>query len=186
MEAGYILREAAAPDVDAIARLHAESWRSAYRGLVPDAFLDGPLIEDRLHAWRERFASPFPDRRKVLTAMAGGVLVGFTCVLADAEPAHGPLLDNLHVKPGWRGGGIGARLLRESRIWAGAIAPGQPMHLWVIEANVSARRFYAANGGVESDRRVNDMAGIEVVALRYVWPWMSGPSGDAAEVNSRR
>ena len=41
-------------DAAAIATLHAESWRTAYRGLVPDAFLDGPVVEDRMHLWRKR------------------------------------------------------------------------------------------------------------------------------------
>jgi GNAT superfamily N-acetyltransferase len=96
------------------------------------------------------------------------VLVGFSCVLADADPGHGPLLDNLHVKPGWRGRGIGAHLLRESRAWSQTIAPGRPMHLWVIEDNTAARTFYQAQG-VEGERRVNEMAGIEVTAVRYTW-----------------
>ena len=165
----YIVRIARPEDVESIAALHTESWRSAYRGLVPQAFLDGPLGEERLHAWRERFASPQPERRHVLTAISGTTLVGFSCVLADADPEFGPLVDNLHVKPGWRGRGIGERLLRDSRAWAQAIAPGQPIHLWVMEGNTAARRFYRAQGGVEGEQRVNDMAGIAVVAIRVVW-----------------
>jgi hypothetical protein len=34
------LREAAEYDFAAIARLHADSWRSAYRGILYDEFLD--------------------------------------------------------------------------------------------------------------------------------------------------
>ena len=164
-----VFRDASVGDVGAIAALHAESGRSAYRGLVPDDFLGPALDERRLHAWRERFASPQAERRIVVVACSGDLLVGFTCTLADAEPAFGPLLDNLHVKPGWRGAGIGARLLGASRDWARLIAPGQPMHLWVIEANTAARAFYRAQGGIEAGTRVNDMAGTPVTAVRYVW-----------------
>jgi GNAT superfamily N-acetyltransferase len=166
----YIVRTARTEDVAAIAALHTESWRSAYRGLVPDEFLDGPLDEERLRAWQERFASPHPERRLVLAAESDAGLLGFSCVLADADLAHGPLVDNLHVKPALRGHGIGARLLRDSRAWARTIAPDAPMHLWVMENNTAARRFYRAQGGVEGDRRVNQMAGIDVVALRVTWP----------------
>ena len=166
----YTIRLASASDADAIAALHAESWRSAYRGLVPDVFLGEGLDGERRRAWRERFAAPAPERRMTMVAESGGALVGFTCVLADAEPASGPLLDNLHVRPGWRGHGIGARLLQESRAWSRGIAPGQPMHLWVIVGNHPARAFYRAQGGIEGDRRVNEMAGIEVEAVRCSWP----------------
>jgi GNAT superfamily N-acetyltransferase len=172
----YQIRLATEDDVEAIAALHAESWRTAYRGLVPDAFLDGPLDEQRLQAWRQRFAGPHPERRWAALAVSGPRVLGFTCVLADAEPAHGPLLDNLHVKPDFRGHGIGARLLHESRRWAATIAPGQPMHLWVIEGNSAARRFYRAQGGIEGERRLNDMAGAQVAAVRYSWPGTVAPT----------
>ena len=44
----YAIVPANMEDAPAIAALHSESWRSAYRGLVPDAFLDGPVIDERL------------------------------------------------------------------------------------------------------------------------------------------
>ena len=166
----YHLQLARTEDADAIAALHAESWRSAYRGLVPDVILGDTLDAERQKAWRDRFASADPERRFTLLAVSNDRLVGFTCVLADADPPHGPLLDNLHVKPGWRGHGIGARLLHESRLWVRQITPSQPMHLWVIEGNAPSRAFYDAQGGVQGERRINVMAGIEVPALRYTWP----------------
>jgi hypothetical protein len=39
-------------DVQAIAALHAESWRSAYGGLVPDDVLGEGLDAERLQFWR--------------------------------------------------------------------------------------------------------------------------------------
>jgi len=165
-----VFRNAWASDADAIAALHAESWRSAYRGLVPDDFLGPGLDDERLQAWRDRFASANSERRLVLEATSKDLLVGFTCVLADAEPGFGPLLDNLHVKPGWRGHGIGARLLHESREWTRQIAPGQPMHLWVLEGNVAARAFYQAQGGIEGESRINEMGGIPVASVQCRWP----------------
>ena len=44
---GVTFRPAAAGDAAAIAALHVESWRTAYRGLVPDEFLAGPVERDR-------------------------------------------------------------------------------------------------------------------------------------------
>jgi GNAT superfamily N-acetyltransferase len=174
MPIDYVLRHALASDTEAVAALHAESWRSAYRGLVPDDFLGPGLDAERLQAWRDRFANVDPDRRLVLVAASDDQLIGFTGVLADAEPALGPLLDNLHVKPGWRGRGIGARLLHESREWVRQVAPGQPMHLWVMEGNTAARAFYRAQGGSEGERRVNEMGGIPVTAVRCTWAALAG------------
>jgi GNAT superfamily N-acetyltransferase len=164
-----LIRLASPDDAAAIAALHAESWRSAYRGLVPDDDLGDGLDDERLQFWRDRFASPDPDRRVVFLSTAGDLLVGVACVLADADPRHGPLLDNLHVKPKWRSQGIGARLLHESRRWCRAIAPGRPMHLWVLEGNAQARRFYRTQGGVEDGRRSEERGGMTIVALRCSW-----------------
>ena len=156
-------------DAEAIAALHAESWRSAYGGLVPADDLGAGLGAERLQFWRTRFAAPDPDRRVVFVATSDDLLVGFACVLADADPEHGPLLDNLHVKPGWRGHGIGAVLLDKARGWSRSIAPDQPMHLWVLEGNAAARRFYRSQGGVEEDRRVEHRGGMTIVSLRCKW-----------------
>lgn len=158
-------------DAAAIAMLHVESWRSAYRGLLPDAFLDGPIVEDRMRLWRDRLNGGAPDRQLVLKALSEDALIGFVCVLADNDPLYGPRLDNLHVKPTRKRGGIGSRLFRAAYDWVGRDVPGRPMHLWVIEGNVPARRFYDRLGGVLSERRMLEVVpGILVPELRYVWP----------------
>lgn len=164
-----ILEPATRDDARAIAALHTESWRSAYRGLVPDDYLAGPIVEDRRTFWETRMASA-DDGRFVLKAIEDNDLVGFTCVVRDADPAWGPLVDNLHVRPERRGRGIGAALLAAARRWSASAAPGRPMHLWVIEGNLAARRFYDREHGRVVERRdVRLTAGIVTPALRYVW-----------------
>jgi hypothetical protein len=58
---GPIVREAEAGDAAAIAALQVRSWRTAYRGIVPDAFLDG-LAED---AWLERWTDGLAGARRM-------------------------------------------------------------------------------------------------------------------------
>ena len=45
-------------DIDAIATLHAESWRTAYRGMFRDEFLDSNVFADRLEVWQQRLSAP--------------------------------------------------------------------------------------------------------------------------------
>lgn len=161
---------AGAGDAEAIAALHAESWRNAYRSLVPDEFLDHRVVEERRAFWRARLATE-DETRLLLKATADSLLIGFVCALRDADPEWGPLLDNLHVKPGFKGRGVGRALLSAARAWSAAVAPGRPMHLWVIEDNLDARRFYdRAGGGVAEQRIVDFTDGMVTPALRYVWP----------------
>jgi hypothetical protein len=103
------IRRAAGADWRAVAGLHAASWRSAYRGIYPDAFLDEEVVEDRRNFWRKALAEMNGDRGAVFLAELGAP-AGFACVRRDNDPS-GPLLDNLHVLPDRKGLGIGRSLL---------------------------------------------------------------------------
>jgi GNAT superfamily N-acetyltransferase len=162
-------RSAVSADSAQIAALHAHSWRQTYRGMLPDAYLDGELDAERAQFWHARMMTS-SDRRFVLLAEQGQTLVGFVCVLLDEEPAWGACLDNLHVQPGRIGQGFGGQLLLQSARWVAATEPTWPMHLWVIEDNIRARRFYERYGGQAVERVVKTLPGGGTpVALRYVW-----------------
>ena len=46
------VRAAVERDAEAVAHVHVESWRSTYRGLVPDDYLAGLSVERRADNWR--------------------------------------------------------------------------------------------------------------------------------------
>lgn len=162
---------ATSDDAAAIASLHAESWRNAYRGMLPDKYLDEEVFADRAAFWKERFDAPVPERRLILKATSQSTLDGFVCVLLDAEPNCGARLDNLHVRPQLKGQGIGHALFQAAREWIARVMPGESMHLWVVEANHAARRFYDRQGGAIVERTTRPVAcGLSVPELRYQWP----------------
>jgi GNAT superfamily N-acetyltransferase len=167
----FVFRSATRDDVEAVAALHTESWRHAYRGILPDAYLDGPIVQERLSLWQVRFSSPNSHRHLVLLAESGKKLVGFACVLLDEEPPWGACLDNLHVLPNWRGMGLGRQLFGRVAQWVLLMEPGWGMHLWVFEANSGARRLYDRLGGAVVElhsKRITE--GVEAPSLRYFWP----------------
>jgi GNAT superfamily N-acetyltransferase len=164
-----VLRHAGEADAETLGRLHALSWRSAYRGILADAFLAGPVLADRLSVWQRRLAVAAPASQLVVLACEGEVALGFVCVLLDAEPP-GPLLDNLHVLPQARGSGLGRRLFLRAARWVAERRPGAPMHLWVYSRNRAARAFYDKLGGVLDGRwRKTAPDGRRLLILRYSW-----------------
>lgn len=166
-------------DAEAIAGLQTENWRAAYRGMLPDAYLDGPIASERLDLWRSRLNSPDAGRLFVLQAESGGALVGFVCVLLDEEPQWGACLDNLHVRPEWRGRGLGRVLFGRAARWVVSMEPGWGIHLWVLEANLGARRFYDALGGKIVERLLKEVVeGAIVASIRYVWPDLQALVGE--------
>ena len=48
----WTIRPVGAGDVPAVARLHVAVWQVAYRGLLPDAYLDAPSVDRREIMWR--------------------------------------------------------------------------------------------------------------------------------------
>mgnify|MGYP004484023889 CR=1 FL=1 len=142
------IRRAGPADWATIAAIHAASWRSAYRGIYPDSYLDEEAPAERRAFWREAFGGMDPERDAVFLAEAEGEAVGFACVRREADAA-GPLLDNLHVLPGRKGEGIGRRLIAAAAAWQVEREPEAALQLVVWADNVPARRFYAHLGGRE-------------------------------------
>ena len=135
-------REAHPGDAEAIARLHADSWRRHYRGAYSDAYLDGDVVSDRLAVWTERLADD--DRRCTILAENDG-LVGFANTYFDDDPTWGALLDNLHVLANRKRQGIGTRLLAQTA--QALVGRPQPsgLYLWVLEQNAEGQAFYAGS-----------------------------------------
>jgi GNAT superfamily N-acetyltransferase len=175
MTGSVTLAPATSADAAAIALLHAQSWRIAYRGLLSDEYLDEHVLGDRTSFWSRRFNAAKPERRRVLQALRESTLLGFVCVLLDEEPAWGARLDNLHVSPALKGTGIGHALFQAAREWTAQMMPDASMHLWCVERNLVARRFYDRQGGRVVETAVRPIAqGLCLPELRYVWPALRG------------
>lgn len=156
-------------DASTVAALHTASWRSAYRGVFSDDWLDAHAGADRTAHWARRFAA-IGDREAGLVAELDGGIAGFAYLIADADPARGTLLDNLHVRPERRGGGLGRQLLAAAVGLAHSRGWPEGLHLWVFEANADARRFYERHGGAVVERVLYDAAdGGAHPALCYRW-----------------
>jgi GNAT superfamily N-acetyltransferase len=172
------IRLASTADAEAIARLHAASWQTAYRGILRDDFLAGPVLANRRDLWSARFLGLPPPDQIVVVDDCAGEIQGFACAFLNADPVWGTLLDNLHVMPNLKGKGLGRRLMSEIAIRVSQHNRGLRLHLWAYEQNVEARRFYERLGGVITER-VTESApdGSEVNALRYCWSDLSGLAG---------
>jgi ribosomal protein S18 acetylase RimI-like enzyme len=161
------LRDATLADAEAIAALHAASWRSAYRGIMPDAYLDGDCATERSAYWRARLAQPLPGGH-VLLAHDGEALLGFIAVWPDPQMAFDAYLDNLHVAPGSRGRGIGRELLGAA---ARRLADEgrRTLCLWVYDANRGAFDFYRALGAAVVERGIDQFAGRGIPHTKLAW-----------------
>ncbi len=165
------LRPMTPADADAVAALHVTSWRSTYRGVFGDHYLDHEIDAERRTAWRERLLSAPPSADWGLVAEDGtGRLVGFAYVQPEHDPTWGDYIDNLHVAPDLQGAGLGRRLMQAVAERLQRDGSTRPLHLWVLDANTPARRFYERLGAEVIGPQLSDpLAGQQHTVWRCVW-----------------
>jgi ribosomal protein S18 acetylase RimI-like enzyme len=170
-------RRAVATDVDAIATLHAESWRLHYRGAFRDEFLEGDLVTERKAVWSERLAGP-SDGTVTIVAQHEGVVVGVAHTILDDDPTWGALLDNLHVTAELKRRAIGTHLVSETARAVAERRPASGLYLWVLDQNTDAQAFYAARGGMVVERCDKWLpSGNAAMSLRVAWSDLEALAG---------
>jgi ribosomal protein S18 acetylase RimI-like enzyme len=174
------VRLATLDDAGAIADIHVRGWQAAYRGLVPDAVLDGLSLERRAAGWRQtierqgRELATEPatalDRTWMVETDAG--VVGFAAAgpgrdeSASAPEGSGEVYA-IYLAPEARGRGYG-RTLFEHTIADLRARAFKPIVVWVFEANPVARRFYGAAGfRADGARSTIDFDGVAIDEIRY-------------------
>jgi ribosomal protein S18 acetylase RimI-like enzyme len=150
------VRKATAQDASAIAFVHVRSWQVAYRGHMPDEFLDGLDVEKRTKMWRE--LTQEPDKIIFVAEDREGNIVGFSALGpsrdADANPNTAEVAA-IYVHPEKWKKGIGRALLSASLDQVRTREFDQ-ITLWVLEANQRARSFYEAFGFVQDGAMKDD------------------------------
>ncbi|WP_099827417.1 GNAT family N-acetyltransferase [Oceaniglobus indicus] len=147
-----------ADDLQSIHDIHKASWASAYASMVPDEALGAPLDAHMARTWSE-----LPGG--ILLARLDDVPVGFIRL----KTRDGwPYVDNLHVDPKLRSGGIGRALMAAGCAELQAQDAGR-VWLTVVAANHGARRFYKRMGGIEAAQIREILLGVEVATYPVIW-----------------
>jgi GNAT superfamily N-acetyltransferase len=158
---GAVLRPATAADAPAVAELLLASRR---------AFLPYAPLAHRPDEVRRWVAARLIPAGGVHLAVVGSEIVG---VLATAERSGIHWIDQLYLRPGFAGRGIGTQLLRHAH----ATRPA-PIRLYCFQANVGARRFYERHGYVAL--RLTDGADNEERCPDALYEWSGNPGSAAA------
>jgi GNAT superfamily N-acetyltransferase len=150
--------------------VHVDTWRSAYRGIVPDLYLDGLSYEESERLWQDAIAA---GAGCVFVAQDEGGIFGFASggprerFSRELEEYAGEL-QTVYVLPSHKGTGAGGRLV-------GAVARHLEDHgvhsmlLWVFAENQPARGFYESLGGVPVAEDGFELGGAWLTEVAYGW-----------------
>jgi GNAT superfamily N-acetyltransferase len=173
MSAPVSLRRPRLDEVDALAELHAWSWRLTYGPLMSEEERRMLTVGERRRFWQRVLLEPRP-RESQWVAELDGRLVG----MVHASPSHDDdamagtgEIAAIHVEPGLHGQGIGGRVLAAAEDDLRA-AGFHRATLWTLAENHEARRFYEAKGwradGTTKHVFMGDFDGLPIVdEVRY-------------------
>lgn len=153
------IRVATREDLPAVEQVRISTWQVAYRGIVPDHYLDTMTLTPERVAWLEERWSEGSARTWVACEDDGVVGMAVTGPCRDDDRAFETELYGLYVLPSHWGTGAGPLL------WDAA----QPFtSLWVLSDNARARRFYERRGFRADRPKLFEVGGVEVPEIRYV------------------
>ncbi|MFL5590179.1 MAG: GNAT family N-acetyltransferase, partial [Ktedonobacteraceae bacterium] len=142
-----IIRQATLEDAAGIAKVHVDTWRTTYRGIVPEEYLANMSYEESEKRWAGRLSDSEGKTCIYVAEDEAGHIVGFVSGGPDRDndPVYKGELYAIYILQAHYGEGIG-RLLTLALV-EGLLQMGlDSMILWVFAVN-PARHFYEALGG---------------------------------------
>lgn len=146
------VRAAVPDDAAEIGRIQVDTWRGAYRDVLPGPVLDALSAPAAAERWAAAIEAPPTPHHHVLVALERHWCVGFTALgpadnLQDADPDQDATaeLAALIVEPRWGRRGHGSRLL------AAAVDHGRADGMaravaWIPEGDTVTREFLVSAG----------------------------------------
>lgn len=151
-------------DADALAKVHVDSWRQTYPGLLPQTWLDAMSVGLHARRWRLQLTREGPPD-VVLAAEGRGGLIGYCAGAVTGSQAE---VYTLYLVRSAQRQGLGRKLLTSTaRVLAARGATS--LSLWVLNGNTPAEAFYARLGGRRGDGRLVKGWGGGLIETAYRW-----------------
>jgi len=161
------IRPAILEDAPSIARIHVASWRAAYAGIVPQAYLDALDKSEFAERWRTWITSE--TSASICVAEVDGNLCGFasTGPIRKPVPFYDGELYAIYLLPAMQRKGIGRELFVHI---AGELAAQKlnNMLLWTLRRNPSTA-FYERMGGSFVAEDVEEIGSERLPTIAYGW-----------------
>lgn len=161
-----LIRKAKLEDAKDIAKVHVDSWRTTYKGIVSDSFLESLSYEQREKMWRSGI-----EANQVYIAEDGeDQIVGFATGGKERTgkyDAYQGELYAIYLLEEAQGKGIGRQLVQSvvNNLKGKQL---NSMLIWVLAEN-PACLFYEKLGGKKVDTEEIEMDGKKLDEVAYGW-----------------
>lgn len=160
------VRPATLGDVKDISKIHALSWKSAYKGMVPQQYLD----ELKNDFWVSAFQSWIMNGVLTVQLMVDNKLpvgcIAYGKSRDNKLPDWGEIV-SIYLLPEYFGRGYGKKLF-DVALTDMKKSGYRNIYLWVLKENLRARKFYEKYGFQGNhDQYYFEIMGKELVDVRY-------------------
>ena len=162
-----IYREAKKEDIPQIARVHVESWKRSFKGIVPQEHLDQISVEKRIEAFRQAFGQD-SFYKMFVAETAGREIIGFADFgKSQKDPNYDAQIYAIYFLPEFQRKGIGGSLFRHCQKEMRSHG-FKSMCLDTLEIS-PYRAFYEKMGGRVIGESSHPLAGVPFKTLIYGW-----------------
>jgi len=164
-----LIREAHIDDSAPIARVHVDSWRTTYKGIVSDNYLAAMSYQQREEMWKEFFQETDHFQFAYVAEAENNQIIGFASggVNRNNATEYQGELYAIYILHEHQGKAIGRqlteavakRLFQEGR---------KSMWVWVLERN-PACRFYESLGGNRVHKKEINIGDTTLIEVGYGW-----------------
>jgi GNAT superfamily N-acetyltransferase len=161
-----MVRDASAEDAEAIAWVHATSWRETYAGLLPESVVANVSYERTLPRWRERLPATSPQAILVWDEPVTGF--AYCGPEREGDPRYRGEVYAIYLLDASQGTGGGRRLMAESAHRLAGVGLTSLL-VWVLSENHRARGFYEHLGGVYLREKPLGRPGTDGLEVAYGW-----------------
>ncbi|MCD4819002.1 MAG: GNAT family N-acetyltransferase [Candidatus Cloacimonetes bacterium] len=163
------IRRALLLDSEQIAQVHVNCWKTSYRNIVPDEFLDKKLSWERSKKNWENTLNNFPDSIFLVAEDDCGKIVGFCAGGKNRDMAKNPQfigeLMGIYILEKYQKKGLGTQLV-EKFVNELQIMNIQNMIIWALKKS-KYKKFYEKLGGHYVDEKNIEIGGKKLNVVAY-------------------
>lgn len=160
------IRNATIDDAQGIAKVHVDSWRTTYKYIIPQSFLNDLSYEQRTQLWENNIAD---ETNTIFVAENEDKIIGFVTggTRNTNKEAGASDLTSIYLLEEWQGYGVGKILLE--KIMTSFLEKGyEKIYVDVLAAN-KTRQFYIYYGAEYVKTVQLNIAGVTLDEEIYVW-----------------
>jgi GNAT superfamily N-acetyltransferase len=168
----HTIRKALLEDCPGLARVQVDSYRTAYAGIFPDAYLAHFTYQEQEGDWQEWLLSN-PQDILLAAVTDKDQVIGYalTRVEADIYPGYAAEIMAMHITQLRQGQGVGGALLEHTV--AELQKRGCPsVMLWTLKQN-STRNWYEKLGAIRLGEKRVQIEDRVIVEIAYGWDTLS-------------